>query len=125
MFQLMLYGVCVTRPFIQATMAFACGKIPMSPTDVSIDMWTTNFEVYNSCTSSSIAPLLVEEEEAQRNALCSIQVQDCLDITLGILNLPTPRPQFLEEVKNVRRKLIFKSLFFDCLLAREALQCGS
>jgi hypothetical protein len=60
----MLYGVHVTRPFIRAKMAFACGKIPMFTTDASIDMWTTYFEVYNSCTSSSIAPLLVEKEEA-------------------------------------------------------------
>lgn len=51
-------------------------------------------------------------------------MHDCLNIALGILNLPTPRPQFLEEVKNVQRKLIFKSLFFDCLLAWEALRCG-
>ncbi len=81
------------------------GKIPMSPIDASIDMWTTNFGVYKSCTSSSIAPLLVEEEEAQKNALCLIQVQDCLDIVSGILNLPTLGPQFLEEVKNVGRRL--------------------
>jgi hypothetical protein len=46
----------------------------VSPTDVSIDMGTTNFEVYKSSTSISIAPLLVKEEEAQRNALCSILV---------------------------------------------------
>jgi hypothetical protein len=77
----------------------------MSPIDASIDMWTTNFGVYKSCTSSSIAPLLVEEEEAQKNALCLIQVQDCLDIVSGILNLPTLGPQFLEEVKNVGRRL--------------------
>ncbi len=46
----------------------------MFPIDVSIDMWTTDFEVYKSCTSSSIAPLLVKEEEAQKNALCLIQM---------------------------------------------------
>jgi hypothetical protein len=44
------------------------------PIDASIDMWTIDFEVYKSCTSSSIAPLLVKEEEAQKNALCLIQV---------------------------------------------------
>jgi hypothetical protein len=49
-------------------------KILMFPIDVSIDMWTTDFEVYKSCTSSSIAPLLVKEEEAQKNALCLIQM---------------------------------------------------
>ncbi len=97
------------------------GKIPMFPIDASIDMWTTYFKVYKSCTSSSIARLLVEVEEAQRNALCLIQVQDCLDIALGILNLPTLGPQFLEEVKNVQRRLIFKSIFSNCLLAGEAL----
>jgi len=43
---------------------------------------------------------------------------------MGILNLPIHGPQFLEEVKNVRRRLIFKSLFLDCLLAKEALHCG-
>ncbi len=43
----------------------------MFPIDVSIDMWTTNFEVYKSCTSSSIAQLLVKEV---KNALCLIQV---------------------------------------------------
>jgi hypothetical protein len=57
----MLYGVHVTRPFIRATMAFACGKNPMSTNDASFNMWTTYFEVYKSCTSSSIAPLLVEK----------------------------------------------------------------
>ncbi len=51
-------------------------------------------------------------------------MQDCPYIALGILNLPTLGPQFLEEVKNVRRRPIFKSLFSGCLLAREALQCG-
>jgi len=50
MFQLMLYGVRVTRPFIRTIMDFACGKILMSTTNVSIDMWTTYFEVYKSCT---------------------------------------------------------------------------
>jgi hypothetical protein len=95
-------------------MDFACGKIPMSPTDVSIDLWTTNFEIYKSCISSSNAPLLVEKEEAQRNALCSIQVQDCPYMALGLLNLPTLGPQLLEEIKNVRKRLIFKSLFFNC-----------
>jgi hypothetical protein len=38
----------------------------MFPIDASIDMWTIDFEVYKSCISSSIAPLLVEEEEAQK-----------------------------------------------------------
>jgi hypothetical protein len=51
-------------------------------------------------------------------------VQDYPYIALGILNLPTFGPQFLEEVKNVRRRLILKSLFSDCLLVGEALQCG-
>jgi len=64
MFQLILYGVRVTRPFIWTIMDFACGKILMSPIDVSIDMWTTYFEVYKSCTWSSIALVLLEEEEA-------------------------------------------------------------
>lgn len=41
-----------------------------------------------------------------------------------MLNLHTLGPQFLEEVKNVRMRLIFKSLFSNCLLAREALHCG-
>ncbi len=68
--------------------------------------------------------MLVEKEEAQRNALCSIEVEDCQYIALGLLNLPTLGPQLLEEVKNVRKRLIFKSLFSYCLLAREALQCG-
>jgi len=43
---------------------------------------------------------------------------------MGILNLFTFGPQFLEEVKNVQRRSIFKSLFFDGLLAKEALCCG-
>ncbi len=43
---------------------------------------------------------------------------------VGILNLPTFGPQFLEEVKNVQRRSIFKSLFSDGLLAKEALRCG-
>lgn len=121
MFQLISYGVRVTRPFIWTTMDFACGKILMSPIDVSINMWTTYFEVYKSCTWSSIAPMWLEEEEAQRNALCSIEVQDCPNIALGLLNLPTFGPQLLEEVKNVRKRLIFKSLFSYCLLAGKAL----
>jgi len=73
-------------------MASMSGKILMSPTDALVDMWTTYFEVYKSYISSSIAPLLVKKEETQRNALCSIQVQDCPYITLGILNLPTFGP---------------------------------
>jgi translation elongation factor EF-Ts len=43
---------------------------------------------------------------------------------VGILNLPTFGPQFLEEVKNVWRRSIFKSLFSNGLLAKEALCCG-
>jgi hypothetical protein len=60
MFQLILHGVCVTRPVIKVTMVFACGKILMSPTNVSIDMWMINFEAYKSSIVASIKPLLVE-----------------------------------------------------------------
>jgi hypothetical protein len=65
--------------------------------------------------------LLVEEEEAQINALCSIQVQDCPKIALGILHMPIPRPGFLQEIQNVHRRLIFKTLVLDYQFANEAL----
>jgi hypothetical protein len=94
MFQLILHGVCVIRLVIKATKVFACGKIHVPPTNVSIDMQATTFEAYKSSIATSIKPLLVEEE-AQINALCSIQVQDCPKIALGILHMFIPRPSFL------------------------------
>jgi hypothetical protein len=94
-FQLILHGICVIRLIIKATMVFACGKIHVPPTNISINMQAIDFEAYKSSIAASIKPLLVEEEEAQINALCSIQVQDCPKIALAISHVPIPRQGFL------------------------------
>ena len=123
MFMLMLKGVRVTRPFIKATMAFACGCNPVSPDDPTLSSWDADFVAYKPAVDSAFKQLMVHDIDAQRSARDSVRVQDCPELAWGIMGLE-PGPAFVEAIEALRKRTVHKWLFADCAVAGEALHSG-
>lgn len=123
MFQLMLKGVRVSRPFIKATMAFACGCIPLSADDPALGSWDSDFAAYKPAFHGAFKELMVDGEEAQLRALQSVTVADCPELAFAILKVK-PGPAFVEAMEGLRKKHVYKWLFQDCAIAGEALNTG-
>lgn len=123
MFLLVFKGVRVSRPFIKATMAFACGTNPSSVDDPSLGSWDADFIAYKPVVHNAFKQLLVEDVDAQRRALESVTVQDCPELAWAIMELE-PGPGFVEAIEGLRKIHVFKWLFADCVAAGEALHTG-
>lgn len=123
MFLLMLKGVRVSRPFIKATMAFACGSTPLSSDDPTLSSWDADFIAYKPSVHNAFKQLLVDDVDAQRRALDSVTVQDCPELAWSIMKLE-PGPGFVEAIEGLRKTQVYKWLFLDCAAAGEALNAG-
>ena len=123
MFMLMLKGVRVSRPFIKATMAFACGCNPVSPDDPTLSSWDADFIAYKPAVDSAFKQLMVADVDAQRSARESVTVQDCPELAWPIMELE-PGPGFVEAIEGLRKRNVFKWLFQDCAVAGTALHTG-
>ena len=123
MFLLMLRGVRVTRPFIKATMAFACGSNPVSSDDPTLSSWDADFIAYKLAVYSAFKRLMVDDVDAQRSARDSVTMQDCPELAWAIMSLE-PGPGFVEAIEGLRKRQVYKWLFADCAVAGEALHSG-
>lgn len=123
MFMLMLKGVRVSRPFIKATMAFACGCNPVGCDDPTLSLWDEDFVAYKPAEHAAFKQLLVDNVDAQRSARESVTVQDCPEVAWAIMKFE-PGPGFVESVEELRRRQVYKWLFEDCAVAGEALNKG-
>ena len=123
MFMLMLKGVRVSRPFIKATMAFACGSNPVSSDDPTLNSWDADFVAYKPAVDSAFKQLMVHDVDAQRSARESVTVQDCAELAWAIMELE-PGPGFVEAIEGLRKRQVYKWLFADCAVAGEALHSG-
>ena len=68
-FLLMLNGVRVTRPFINATMAFACGSTPTNAHDPTLSTWDADFIACKLAVHNAFKQPMVEDVDAQRRAI--------------------------------------------------------
>ena len=123
MFMLMFKGVRVSRPFIKATMAFACGCNPVSSDDPTLSSWDADFIAYKPAVDSAFKQLMVDDVDAQRSARASVTVQDCPELAWAIMELE-PGPGFVSAIEELRKKHVYKWLFQDCAVAGEALHKG-
>ena len=106
----------MSRPFIKATMAFACGCNPVSS-------WDANFIAYKPAVDSAFKQLMVDDVDAQRSVRASVTVQDCPELAWAIMELE-PGPGFVSAIEGLRKKHVYKWLFQDCAVAGEALHKG-
>ena len=120
MFMLMLKGVHVSRLFIKATMAFACGCNHVSSEDPTLSSWDVDFIAYKLTVDSAFKQLMVDDVDAQRTARESATGQSCSELAWAIMEFE-PRPRFVEAIAGLRKRNVFKCLFQDCTVANEAL----
>lgn len=121
--ELMLKGVRVTRPFIKATMAFACGCNPLGPDDPTLSSWDADVIAYKPAHHSAFEELMVDDVDDQQRAMDSVIVQDCSEVAFAVMALK-PGPGFVESIKGLRRAHVYKWLFQDCATLGHILHTG-
>lgn len=113
----------MTRPFINATMAFACGSTPTNAHDPTLSTWDADFIACKLAVHNAFKQPMVEDVDAQRRAIDSVTLQDCPELEWAIMKLEAG-PAFVEAIEGLRKTHVFKCLILDCAAAGEALNTG-
>ena len=120
---LMFKGLRVSKPFIKATMVFACGCNHVSSDDLTLSSWDVDFIAYKPTVDSAFKQLMVNDVDAQQSARASVTMQDCPKLAWAIMELK-PGPGFVEAIEGLRKRHVYKWLFQDCAVPGEALHTG-